>query len=556
MISRMALRNDPRRQLRAQVADFALARRRTEAIRRAVWGIAIGGALAALAGIAIQFTTLSGGPAIAGTLGVVLVIAAAIVGWLDRVPETRVALEVDHHLGLNERVTTAVEMAAAASEHPLAERQIADAVAHLVTVRRGAVYPIRLSGRLQVLAVLGIVLAVLPWVIPWSTVPALRPRTSIAAAASRAEADRLDQVASHLEQQNTPEDQASRSALATQLRQVAAQLRSDGGNTQQAISDLQRAQQLAASTAPQTGEDASLTLARIADALNNTSATQPITQALDQQNLAQALAALNQTASQLGSMSPAQRAELAQALQTASNAARGSDTNAAQQLQQAAQAAQNGNAAGLQQAAQALQQLTNASQAQQDASQAQSEMQASSEAITQSAQSGSTAQNASTNPTASNSQADSSGQATSSNQVGSSAQSSADQTGQSAAASSDQNGGAGQSANGSQQGQTGTANGQGNGAGTGSTNHLGAAHDVASTSGQDVFVPNSQNGAPGTISQSNQLQAPVGGGSQVDYRNVLPEYQKQALQAVQNNTVPTDLKQVVRGYFDSLAPGK
>jgi len=550
MIGRIASRNDPRRQLRAQVADFALARRRTEAIRRAVWGVAIGGALAALVGVAIQFTTLNGGPAIAGTLGVVLVITAAIIGWLDRVPETRVALEVDRHLGLNERVTTAVEMATAPSKHPLAERQIADAVAHLVTVRRGAVYPIRLSGRLQILAVLGIVLAVLPWIVPWSTVPALRPRTSIAAAASRAEAARLDQVANRLEQQNTPEDQATRSALAAQLRQAADQLRRDSGNAQQATSDLQRAEQIAASTAPQTGEDASLTLARISDALNNSSTTKPITQALDQQNLAQALAALNQTANQLGSMSPAQRNDLAQALQAASNAARGSDTSAAQQLQQAAQAAQNGNAAGLQQAAQALQQLTNASQAQRDASQAQSEMQASSEAIAQAAQSGSASPNASSDPTAANAQASSSSQA------GSGAQSSSDQTNQSAAASSDQSGGTGQSANGGQQAQTGSANGQGSGIGTGSANHLGAAHDVPNASGQEVYVPSNQSGAPGSISQSNQLQAPVGGGSQVDYRNVLPEYQKQALQAVQNNSVPSDLKQVVRGYFDSLAPGK
>ncbi|HLH74631.1 MAG TPA: hypothetical protein VKX96_15190, partial [Chloroflexota bacterium] len=273
----------------------------------------------------------------------------------------------------------------------------ADAVGHLVSVRRDAVYPIRLSGRLQVLAILGILLAILPWVVPWSTIPALRPRPSLTAAVSRAEADRLDQVANRLEQQDNPQDQTTRSALANQLRQVADQLRRDGGNAQQATRDLQRAQQLAAKTAPQTGEDASLTLARIADALNNSPTTRPITQALDQQNLAQALAALNQAADQLGSLSQSQRDALAQALQAASDAARGSDTNAAQQLQQAAQAAQNGDSSGLQQAAQALQQLSNASQAQSDASQAQSEMQASSEAISQAAQGGSSSQSSSSN---------------------------------------------------------------------------------------------------------------------------------------------------------------
>ncbi len=530
MIGRMALRGDPRRQLRAQVADFASARRRTEAIRRAVWGVAIGGALAAVAGIAVQFTTLDGGPAIAGTVGVALVIVAAVAGWLDHVPDTRVALEVDRHLGLDERVTTAIEIANRQNKHPLAERQIADAVGHLVSVRRDAVYPIRLSGRLQVLAILGILLAILPWVVPWSTIPALRPRPSLTAAVSRAEADRLDQVANRLEQQDNPQDQTTRSALANQLRQVADQLRRDGGNAQQATRDLQRAQQLAAKTAPQTGEDASLTLARIADALNNSPTTRPITQALDQQNLAQALAALNQAADQLGSLSQSQRDALAQALQAASDAARGSDTNAAQQLQQAAQAAQNGDSSGLQQAAQALQQLSNASQAQSDASQAQSEMQASSEAISQAAQGGS------------------SSQSSSSNQAGSGDQS--------ASASSDQAAAAGQDTSGAQQGQNGQSNGQGGGIGTGSTDHLGTPQDVPDAAQREVFVPGNQTGAPGTIGQSNQLQAATGGDTRVDYRNVLPEYQKQALQAIQNNSVPADLKQVVRGYFDSLAPGK
>lgn len=447
-----------------------------------------------------------------------------LVGWLRQAPELRVALDVDRQLGLGERVTTALEMAQLGSDHPLAEQQIADALAHLTAVRPRMVYPLRLSRRAQALAVAGVALAVLPWVAPWPALPGVHSPASQVAAVSQSEAARLDDVATRLQSQKDASDPTTRSELATQLHQAAADLRQDAGKGQQASQDLLRANQAASSLAPRTGEDAALTLARISDALNGQASTKPVTQALDQQNVAQAAAAMNQLAANLSSMTPSQRQDLASALQAASDAARGSDTGASQQLQQAAQAAKNGDAPGVQQAAQALQQLGAASQAQRDVAQTQSELQSSQQAIAQAAQSSLPQLSSAANP------ADGAG------------------SGQSASQGAGQPGAQGQSGQSNQQGDQ-----QGGGIGKGSTDHLGAANDFQGLAQREVTVPTNQQFDASSVSASNQLQVGAGGQSQVDYRNVLPQYQKQALQAIEGNAVPTGLKQVVKGYFDSLA---
>ena len=484
----------------------------------------MGGLLAGVVGIVVAFFGLNGGPALAGSLVLVAVVAAAAVGWLRQAPEPRIALEIDRRLELGERVTTALELATSRSEHPLAERQIADALGHLSAVRPGAVYRPRVPRRVQALAMVGVALAISPWVVSWPSLPGIHSPASQVAQVSQTEAARLDNVASNLDTQKNPADQPIRAELATQLRQAADDLRSDGGKSQQASQDLQRAEQATSALAPRTGEDAALTLARISDALNNQSATKPVTQALDQQNVAQAAAALSQLASSLPTMSATQRQDLANALQAASNAAQGSDTNAAQQLQQAAQAAKNGDAPGAQQAAQALQQLGADSQAQSDVAQTQSELQSSQQAVAQAAQTDQPQLSSAANPAA---------------------LSNGDQTTNQGAG---QPGGQGQTGQGNQQGGQ-----QGGGIGKGSADHLGAPNPFQGLAQREVTVATDQQSNSGSISASNQLQVGTGGQAQVDYRNVLPQYQKQALQAMEDNAVPSGMKQVVKGYFDSLA---
>jgi hypothetical protein len=540
------LRADPRRQIRSGVASFVAARQRAQAVRYLSMGLAAGGALAALAGCLAQIFGFDGGRLVAFGLALAPALGAAAFGWLRRVPDRQIALEIDHALALDERVTTALELAQrrdpsaiSALGADLQQRQVADAVASLVGVRAGAVYPLRVSRRSLALVALAVLLAVGPWFAPWPAWLGSRAIGPAVAVTSLAEADRLETLAQRIETQGSPADQATRSQIAVQLRQAAAALRRSGTSSTQSTQALSRANQAISSLAPPTGENAAITLARIADALNTQQLTQGATSALDQQNVDQAAAALDKLAADSSSLSPDQRQQLAQALQAASQAAQGSDTGAAQALQNAAQAAQNGDAAGVQAAAQALQQLGAASQAQRDVAQAQSELQASSDAVSQAASGNSSAGS----PDAANSasQADGPGSPPNNNGQGDSANSPPL--------------GSGSAGTNAQASQNGPPSGQpGGGIGKGSTSHLGAAQDPLGLAQRDVVVPTDQTGDPSTLSTSNQLQSGASGSAQVDYVNVLPQYRQQALQAVDSNVVPTGLKSVVKGYFDSLAP--
>lgn len=521
-------RGHPRRQLQASVAELSLARRRAEALHLAAWGAAIGGLIAGLISVGAAILGRAEGPLLASSLLLGAIVVAAVVGWLRTVPEERIALEVDRRLGLGERLTTALEIIRTRSSHPLAEQQLGDTLAHLASVHPGAVYPLQLPRRVRGLILLGLLLAVAPWVVPWPRLPLLHPPVSRTVAVARAEADRLDDVARQLEAEGSAANQPLRSQLATQLRQAAGDLRRDGASVPRATRDLLQAEQRAAALAPQTGEDASLTLARISDALSSQALTKPVSQALDQQNVSQATAALGQLADNLSNLSADQRNELASALQAASNAARGSETTAAQQLQQAAQAARNGDRAGLAQAAQALRQLGQASQAQQTVARARSELQASQQAIADAAQAGAAQPSSGTGSQdpAANGQ-DAAG---------------------SPSAQADSGAAGGPTSQGDQPGGQ-----QAGGIGKGSTDHLGSPHDVQDLAQRQITVPTDQLPDDGAVSASDQLQVGAGGEAQVDYRNVLPQYQKQALQAIEENAVPSGMKQIVKGYFDSLA---
>lgn len=547
----------PRRQLRARLASFVLARRQVSALDAASRGLLVGCVVAAVAGLASRFLEFDGGIALAVLLLVGWTGASAARAWLRPIADEQVALEIDRQLGLAERVTTATELdrliGGARARPPvawsgnvaLAEEQIADAVAYLASARPAVVYPIRPSRRGSVALVLGVALAIAPWFVAWPALLGSYLPFAQTRAAQQSEADRLDAVATQLENSGSPSDKQLRGQIAAQLRQAAAALRQSGGSGQQASQALLQAEGTAASLAPQTGEPAAVTLSRIADALNANPTTQPVTSALDQQNAGQAAAALNQVAATLPTLSPDQRLSVAQALQAASDAARTSDTNAADQLQQAADAAKNGDPAGIQQAAQAINQLNQASQAQRDVAAAQSNLQASRQAIANAGQSGSpnAASSASSPP----------------NALGQSQPAPLDSS--SPAGSQDSPAGASQSTSAAQaSGQSSSTdpsaagNQTGSGYGTGSTGHLGASHDLQGLAQRQITVPSTGNGDPGSVSVSNQLQTGSAGSAQVDYANVLPEYRQQAQQVVDGNVVPTGLKQVVKGYFDALAP--
>jgi hypothetical protein len=520
--------------------------------------------VAGVAGGVTRFLDFDDGWVIAAMLLILSTVAWVALSWVRQPTLVQVALEVDRRLGLHERVTTALELVYAAqppagSTHDvrnfaatsplsaefgtssLAEQQIADALKFLTPDATSPVFPLSATRRTLSLAVIGLVLAGLPWVAAWPVLIRSYLPPSPVQLVAQAEADRLDSVARRLDSDNTSTDRATRAQLVAQLRKAADALRQSGGNAQQATRDIQNAEQATMAAAPQTSEDASKTLARIADALNSNSLTQSATGALDNQNPAAAAADMAQLASGVAGMSPQERDDLANALQSASSAARSSDTNAADQFQQAADAARNGDPAGVQQAAQTLQQLGDTSQAQRDVAQTRSELQASQEALAQAGQKSGQASNGT--QSASNPSVRGSG----SNPSNGNPQEASTGT-DAGSPGSNPNGATGNNS------QANSAGDPAGGIGTGSTDHLGAPQDIQGLAQRQVDVPANSNGDPGSIGPSNQRQTGVGGTAQVDYVNVLPEYRTQALQTIEGNVVPSDLKQVVKGYFDSLAP--
>jgi hypothetical protein len=558
---------DPARLLQSRVAELSWARRRSDAARLAVCGIAIGGGAAALIGSLAQLVDSELGPIAAGTAFIAIVAGLALGGWLRQPPLARVTLELDRLLALDERVTTALELAerqrageksstprpramsrsqpprSTAEMSSLAQQQIADAVESLSWAATRSPYPLRVSRRVQALAAIGLILAALPWLVPLPVLLQSYLPPSPVALATQAEAGRLETVVRRLQSDPAPADRATRDAVAAQLQRAAAALRQSGGNASSATKALQSAEQAVLATSPQSSQDASQTLARIADALNSDPLTQPATQALDARDVAKAAAAMSQLAANLGGMSAQQRGDLANALQSASNAARSGDSAAADQLQQAANAARDGNANGMQQAAQALQRLGATSSAQSDIAQGRSELQASRDALTSASQSGQSGASGSpgtnqNSPSQASNGAPHGGTGDSASQANS------------ASGTSDQTGASG---NGAQPGSA-AAGEPGGGAGKGSADHLGTPNDLQGLAQRQVMVPS--NGPPdsGSISLSNQTEVGSAGSAQVDYANVLPQYRSQALQNISGNEVPSGLKQVVKGYFDSLAP--
>jgi hypothetical protein len=532
--------------------------------------MAVGGAAAALVACLAQLSDSEIGPIPFGVVLITTIAGLALVGWLLQPPQVHLTLEIDRLLGLDERVTTALELAKGHRDDghrvrrlgligdrqsprssgspdepsPLADQQIADAAESLRSSAASSLYPLSASRRALVLAALGLILAGLPWLVPWPALLRTYLPPSPVALTAQVEASRLESAARRLQSDPSPLDRATRAAVAAQLQKAAAALRQSGANSSATTKALQNADQAMLAASPQSSQDASQTLARIADALNNNGLTQPVTQALDAQDSSKAASAMAQVAASLGSLSAQQRGDLANTLQSASNAARSSDTAAADQLQQAANAARDGNASGMQQATQALQQLSATSSAQNDVAQGRSELQASQEALASASQNGQpSGASSSTSPDRANS-----GQSSSSDPNGA-ASPNASPNGTSSGSPDQMSQG-----NSSAQSGSGTGSGDpGSGSGKGTSARPSTSGDAQGLAQRQVVVPSNGPIDQGAVSLSNQTEASSPGSAQVDYTNVLPQYRSQALQNISGNEVPSGLKQVVKGYFDSLA---
>lgn len=485
------------------------------------------------------------------------------LGWLFRLPSLRqVALRLDLELGLKERLSTALEL-----QNPAAHRvnatlpflitaQRTDALQVAETIEPGRDLPL-----LWVRKPLGLAGLLLVGVLALANLPnpmdrVLAERQAIRAAAHQ-EAERIDaarqELATELAQDElTPEELE----LFRQLQELADALRSNPGDLEQAMSDVNRLEEAFRQQLDPLTQARAANLESLATRLQALSGLKP---RQDQTAAESAQAALAALAEQMLSMSQEQKEAAAQALAqlAAQTAQAGSDPALAQALSALAQAMRNGDQqAASQAAAQASQALSQAQQAlstQATLQQALAQLQSSQQALTQARQQA-LAQAAGQNPASNPGQ-----------QPGSSP------------GSSGQPGSQGSPNPGSATGQTGASGGgsnastlppalrpgvagrpQGNRPGETGANLDAQVYSpwlVNPTSGNQIFIPGQDSGQGQTTTSTGQSQFPgVANPSLVPYYQVFSAYLNAANQSLEQTAIPSALLYYVQQYFLSLTP--
>ncbi|MBI5667023.1 MAG: hypothetical protein HZC41_03375 [Chloroflexi bacterium] len=300
-------------------------------------------------------------------LGIVVMLLAV---WLWPRPMLTAARRFDRLFGLQERVSTALELLEGRlqSSGELAARQIDDAWMRAQTVRAGDALPLVFRWRewtavLALLAVL-VLLVVLP-----------NPQTA-AIAQNAAQEAALADAAEDLK--DITEEIASEAALTPEQREQILQALEDSITTLQepdvspeeafaSLSDTEAALQSQADQMQQQSAEQQAAMEAAAEALRQ--ALEQAAQA--QQGQESAIPTLEQLRQQMQQMTEQQRQQAAQALEQAAQALQQADPNTAQALEQAAQALRQGDTGAAQQALdQAMQDMQASQQAQQSQQQA------------------------------------------------------------------------------------------------------------------------------------------------------------------------------------------
>jgi len=317
-------------------------------------------------------------------------------------------------------------------------------------------------------------------------------------------------------------------------------------------------------------------LAAMAAALAHNAAAQALAAALRSGNPSAIAQAAKRLAAALAKQSPADRAALARALQAAAQAA-GANSTASASLQQAATALAQGDQAGAQSALQQAGQQTAADAA--GAAQ-QAALDKTNAALDSARNDVSGLSNDGPAGQAAGKSGATTGQSGSAGKGGSGkgAGSQGNQPGR-GSQSQGQGNGAGQGQGGKGQGQgsgKGQGQGQGSGSGQGQGQGSGSGQGQGSSSGRGgsgaagrngtaagghngnqgdrVYVPGPQGNGRSTT--TNGSEAPPTGGSYQPLTAVLPSYERNARNELNNGSVPAADQPLVRQYFDRLHHGK
>lgn len=445
-----------------------------------------------------------------------LLCALATALWF-RPSLTRTARVIDRRLALHDRLSTAWEFQHKTST--LATMQRRDALTQLGKHTPSKSVSLRASR--SYLVILGIVAIafVLLLLLPNPMTAVLQQQAAFQARINKqiASIEHLRSIIDH-QTSTSPEE---RKQIDQILKNLETQL-SNAKNETQAQQALAQAQtKLAQLPNPQTTNKIQASSAAGSSLQNSSnSSLNALGQALAKGDSKGLAAALKNLASQISKLSPAQRAQLAQQLEQAASQA-SQDPSLSSALHDLAKATASGNQSDI---ASAMQAVENA--ASQTAS-----AQADQKTIDQAAQGLQQAQN--TLASASDGSNQGQGQQSQGQQGQGQGQNQGQGQGQS---------GQGQQGQGQGQGQSGQGHG-GNSGGNDKGNNNGH--------GEQVYVPG-QTGS-GSSSQTNGgNNGIVQPGQSVPYSQVIEQYNQMAHDAIDNSSIPPDLKDLVHGYFDTL----
>jgi hypothetical protein len=506
-------------------------------LQHTFWIVCLVSALILLAG---RFRPLEGIRTMAlAPLGLWVTAALAIL-LLKPFSNMQVARKVDQELGLKERISTClafnspkIDLTRRSFDAQLMEQMNIDALTTVRTVDPRHCFPTRFEWRRvtagAILLMGAFLLAFLP-----NPMDLILAEQKAVAQTAREQAQKVEDLKKELEKaaELTPEEKEK---LLQRLEELARQLQNNSGNREQALADLNRAEQAIREQLDPGAATRKAALEAIAARLQALAGLQKNERLGDLKSASEDLAKL---AAQIGQMTQEQRDQLAQDLgQLAARAAQAGDSTLAQALAGLAQAAQTGDSSAAQQAAQAGQRALQQAQTNQSSQQALQRALAGVQSSRQ-AMAGTGGQNLA--------------------QGGQSGQNPGQ--GQQPGSGTQPGGGGGTQANtlpgGQRQGNFTGPNSSKPSAGEGTLDsQIYVPREKRPAGGNEVTVPGQDTGQ-GT-EQTRQSQSPLPGTSNpslIPYRSVYQSYLDTASQALDQNPIPADLKDFVREYFSNLEP--
>ena len=477
-------------------------------------------------------------------LAVVGLLVSSIVFLMQRSTLTQQARFADRQFGLQERVSTAVEIheGRLTVPAPLAEQQLADTLAAIRPVDAKRDLPLRLIRRDWLVLGTAVALLIAAVLLPNPQTEELLKRRAVTQAIEE-QVEALEALQEEI-QQNPELTEEQQEELLDPVENALQQLEAGNLSQEEAVAALSEAEaDLKELSSNLSTEDLRRRLEEAGQPLSDNAASQSLGQSLQSGNLPQAGAAAAQLADELPTLTEEELSQLAQDLAETAASLQNVDSELAQQLAEAAQALQNGDTAAAQQA-----------------------LREAAGTLQQRAQEGAAAAQA----------ADAAGQLNEGRQEVAQA-GEGDQSGQQGEGQQGQSGQQGQGqGEGQGQGQNGgSGEGQGQGQGSGSQTNQGEGTGGPGPGGghaENVFVPDlvDLSGEEGVDvelpAECIANPANCGGllsetptefteeGSTVPYTQVFGDYRNAAYEALSDDHIPLGMKGYVRDYFSSLEP--